>query len=280
VIQDGWLKASLVLPGLAATSEEEIVRVVAEALAKGAGLDAARVHAAFVDAMQSPGFSIGGGVAIPHTEIGDLSETWVCLVTLARPLPARSIDGRSLDIFVFILSKPDPHAHLLLLAHLARLMQSRTFVDGLRRVRSGEEAVALVRAAEARHAAVPGADAPLATGALVLVSISGEKAVDALLIDLVDQGLGDACVIEAQSLREAAAREVPLFAGFRDLFGDPGGRRLFLVETSADRTDDVLAAVSRICSEYGAKDARASAIPVQTRWALAKPRQGSPAGGH
>jgi hypothetical protein len=114
---------------------------------------------------------------------------------------------------------------------------------------------------------------------LILVSISGERAVDALLIDLVDQGLGDACVLDAQSLREAAAREVPLFAGFRDLFGDPGGRRMLIVQTPAAGANTVLEAVQRVCDECDARDALVSVIPVQARWILSRGPKDEPAGG-
>jgi PTS system nitrogen regulatory IIA component len=256
----------LVLPGLAARSAEDLVRAVAEALGRFSNVDRTSVERAFLEALRTEGFSVGRGVAIPHIEIESLTETRVCLATLRAPLRVTTIDGRPPDIFLFILSKPDPQAHLLLLAHLAHLTQSRTLLEGLRRAQRPDEAVALLRAAEMRHAAKPQADVTLAPHALIIISVSGEKAVDALLIDLVDQGFGDACILEAQSLREAAAREVPLFAGFRDLFGDPGGRRMLVLETPSDRAGTVLEAVRRISKEYRAREARVSVIPVQTEW--------------
>jgi mannitol/fructose-specific phosphotransferase system IIA component (Ntr-type) len=272
VIPPGWLDASRVLTGLAVTSLDDLLQIVAEDLAGAAQVESARVRAAFLEAMTGEGFSIGRGVAIPHIEMAGSVETHVCLATLREPLSslaaAPSIDGQPVDIFWFILSKPDPREHLLLLAHLARLTQSKTLLDGLRRARSPEEAVELVRVAELRHRVAPSISPRVAKEALVVVSIRGEKAVDALLIDLVDQGLGEAVVLEAQGLEEAAAREVPLFAGFRDLFGDPGGRRLFLIETPAAEADAVVALVKTVCQEYGAKEASVSVLPVETRWRL------------
>ena len=282
MIPEEWLKSPLVLPGLAASTVQELVRAVAEALGTATGADAAQIETAFLEAMRDEVFSVGKGVAIPHTELENVTDTVVCLVTLPEPLPLRTVDGRPPDIFLFILSKPDPHSHLLLLAHLARLAQSRTLRDGLRRARTPDEAVSLVRAAEMRHDAlpVPTRAPPSTAHVLFFVSIGGEKVVDALLIDLVGQGFGEACVLEAQSLREAAAREVPIFAGFRDLFGDPGGRRVLILEATAERADAVIEAVRRISTEYRAQDARVSVVPIQTRWVIPAAAETSAPKGH
>lgn len=285
MIPPGWLDASRVLTGLVANSVGELVEKVADGLAGAAQVESARVRAAFLEAMQSEGFSVGRGVAIPHIEMQGSLETHVCLATLREPLvpprAAASIDGQPLDVFWFVLSKPDPREHLLLLAHLARLNQSKTLLDGLRRARSGEEAVELVRVAELRHRPTSAVSSRVETNALIVVSIRGEKAVDALLVDLVDQGLGEACLLEAQSLEEAAAREVPLFAGFRDLFGDPAGRRLFLIEAPAAQANAIVELIRAVCHDYGAKEASVSVLPVQSRWALeAAPVTEEAPGGH
>lgn len=272
----------MVLPGVAVATPAELVRTVAGVLAQATRTEPLWVEGAFTDALHREGFSIGQGVAIPHTENKALTETVVCLVTLKEPLKLKTIDGRPPDVFFFILSKPDPHHHLLLLAHLARLAQSRTLVAGLREARSPEEMVKLVSAAEQRHRSNPGSIGALPSGshALVVVSVGGEKLVDALLVDLVDQGFGDACVLEAQGLREAAAREVPLFAGFRDLFGDPGGRRVLILEVPADGSDAIIETVKRICEEHRAKDAWVSVVPIQTRWVFSRAAEDDGRGGH
>jgi mannitol/fructose-specific phosphotransferase system IIA component (Ntr-type) len=267
MVSKGWLKAGNVLPAVAAESLEQLIAIVAQNMAEVGGIDPERVSQAFRRATAGENFSLGSGVAIPHTEDPGLEETLVCLVTTAAPLPLRTLDGRAPDIFLFILSKPDPHAHLVLLAHWARLAQSRTFLEGLRRSATPDEVLALVDAAELRHRAHAGAASPRASHDLVLISVSGEKLVDALLIGLVDDGFDDACVLEAQSLREAAAREVPLFAGFRDIFGDPGGRRILLLEAPEERTEGLVSAVRRICEEHEARDARISVLPLQLHWA-------------
>lgn len=279
----------MILPQTDARSPEALAEHVASLMCQEEGLSRERVEAAFLDALRGEGFSMGSGVAIPHTEVATLTETSVCLVTLTQPLKVKTIDGRDPDVFLFILSKPDPHAHLLLLAHLARLLQSKTFVEGVRRASTPQEVVSLVEAAELRYRAVRGVTGtqprppslpPPASDSLFVISIGGEKLVDALLIDLVDQGFGEASVLEAQSLREAAAREVPLFAGFRDLFGDPGGRRILLLEAPSEQQEAIIEAVRRISTEYKAKDARVSVLPVSARWSLPRATEDKAPGGH
>lgn len=279
MVPQGWLRPTLVLTALEVASIEELAAVVAAAFGSAPELGGADVESALVEALRDEGFSIGSGVAVPHTELQSLKETLVGLATLTRPLQIRTIDSQAPDLFFFVLSKPDPEAHLLLLAHIARLSQSRTFREGIRRARTSDEVLALVRAAELRQLGLRGAGIGAVPHAVVLISISGEKAVDALLVDLVDQGYGHGVVLEAQSLEEAAAREVPLFASFRDLFGDPGGRRMLVVETPSERVGGIIEAVRRLCGEYCAGDARVSVIPVHTYWELPTPAGGG-AGGH
>jgi PTS system nitrogen regulatory IIA component len=264
-----WL--SVALTGVADTTLDALLSRATGVLAEAACVEPERIEAAFRVALGDDGWSVGSGVALPHTELPDVSETVVCLITLAAPLSLSTIDGHAPDVFVFILSKPDPKHHLMLLAHLARLLRSRTLVEGLRRADSPDAVSALVEAAELRHAGTPGPLVPAPSGAIVVIIVSGENAVDALLVDLVDQGHADACILEAQSVREAAAREVPLFAGFRDIFGDPGGRRVILVESPMDRVDGVMASARRICDEHAGSDVRVSVVPVSRHWAAPAP---------
>lgn len=277
-----WLKPELVLAQQDFGDFGTLRERVSEKMAFYTGVDQERVKSALREATNSEGYSIGSGVAIPHIELAELTETFVCLVTLRSPLLLKSIDGKPVDVVLFILSKPDPHAHLLLLAHLARLAQSRTLLDGLRRSQSAEEVVKLVHAAELRHKALRSVapEAQVSSDSLFIISVGGEKIVDSLLVDLVDLGFGEASVLEAQSLRQAAAHEVPLFAGFRDLFGDPGGRRILIVEAETDRAELVFSAVKRVAEEHKSEDAHVSVIPIQNRWRMPKAADAAPTKEH
>jgi nitrogen PTS system EIIA component len=266
------LENPLVLPGLGTNEAAELLARVAAALCERAGLPQGRIESVFLDAMQAEGFSLGNGVAIPHAEIEGLPETQLCVATTRAPLPLPTIDGKPADIFFFILSRPDePERHLLLLARIARLCQSRTLLEGIRRASSAEEVLALIRAARLRHApaTLPPLPAAMAGRVLVVIALGGEKVVDAVLVDLLDQGFEDATILEAQSLGEATTRELPLFTGFRDIFGDPGGRRVIFLETEPARTKSLIETVRRACANEKTKEAHVSVIPLALHWSPA-----------
>jgi nitrogen PTS system EIIA component len=267
----------LALVDVSAKGPRELARQVAEALAPLAGLDPERVSELFAEAATREGASLGEGVAIPHAVLEGVPERVVALAVTRSAVDIPTLDGRRPDLFFFVLAPPGhPQGHLRMLAHLAHLAQSRTLRDGLREARTPEDALALVRAAEERHGVVRRAVA--ADHAMLVISIGGEKAVDALLVELLDRQPEDVCVLEAQSLREAATREVPIFTGFRDIFGDPGGRRVILAEVLAEEVDGVVALVERVCREHGTLDAHVAAMPVHRTWRPERPEPAEPKG--
>ena len=280
-VEGPWLHPSLVVLQAAADSAEALVDVATTPLSVASGLDPDRLRRVFAEALRANGFSLGSGVAIPHVALDELSETLVCLVTLQAPLPMPSIDDVAPDVFFFILTKRDPRGHLALLAHLAALARSRALLAGLREAQTVDEVIALVDAAE-RRARPDGRtpDALPTTHVLVLVSVSGERLVDEILVELVDRGLDDATVIEALSLREAATKEVPLFAGFRDIFGDPGGRRLLIVEAPVQEAPHVVERIRQLCEEHGTVDVAVTVLPVQLRWRPGRTEKAEERGAH
>lgn len=284
MVSENWLTPSLVLTEVAGSTVREVLAAAAGVMSAVADVAPALIERVLLAATDHGGYAIGKGVAVPHAELEGIEQPLVAVVLTQHPIPVQTMDGRPADIFFVVLSRPDdPKRHLLLLAHLARLAQSRVLCDSLRQARSAAEVVELIQAAELRHASgvipTPRAQAP--AHHLAIVSIVGEQAVDALLVYLLDQGFGSASIFEAQSLREAATREVPLFTGFREIFGDPGGRRMLLLEVETGRIDELTAAMRRICEEYKPGDARISFMPIQTAWAWQPPRPPpSSAGGH
>jgi mannitol/fructose-specific phosphotransferase system IIA component (Ntr-type) len=113
----------LVAPFTHAASPADVVQAAASLLARASGVAAGELSRLFTEALGAPGFSLGSGVAIPHVELATVPETLVAIVTTRAPVPLPSIDGQAPDVFLFVLARPDPKAHLLLLARLARLVQ-------------------------------------------------------------------------------------------------------------------------------------------------------------
>lgn len=289
-----WLTPSRVALGVSADGLAGVTAKAAELLRTEPDLADVDVARALRDTARSSDFSIGSGIAVPHVEIPHLARTVVALVRLETPIELGALDRQPVDLFFVVLFGPgDPRAHLLLLAHLARLGQSRTLREGLRRAETPDDAIQIIQAAEARHPTAPLAvpETPPAKaerpkpasstpslgleGYLCIISVSGERAVDAALVELLDLELGDSLLLEVQTVREAASREVPLFAAFRDIFGDPGGARLILCAVPGDKVETLSSTVRRVCAERGAERADMSFVPIALRWSWTKPRRES-----
>jgi PTS system nitrogen regulatory IIA component len=279
----GWLPAKAVLLDVPATSLAGAVAVAVPRLTELTGLETSAIAQPLEEATRESDFAIGGGIAVPHASISGLSAPAVVFVRLARPIDIGAMDRMPADlIFVTLFPAGDAAAHLKFLAHLAQLAHSRVLREGLRTAADAAAVIELVEAAESRRAVSPRAPTrtPAAETYLAMIALAGEKAVDAVLVELLDCGLGDATILDAQSASEAASREVPLFAGFQDIFGDPGGRRVILAVVSADQLDEVSALVGRVCDEREAASGEVWFMPLASRWKWTRTDEAAPARGH
>lgn len=288
----------LVLLDVEGADLSAVLAAAAAALAEREGIDAKTVEEALrTEAAQGAAIAVGAGVAIPHARI-DIADPLVLIVRTRNPMPLQGPDGVPVDLFFVALAPADrPHEHLTMLSHIARLVRSRILLDGLRRCASTEEALSLLEAAEQRNesaaelrqpatatgsqqmvAPAPGQATAATSSEIVLIEITGERAVDRVLVDLADADLAEAIVVDGQPVRELMANELPLFAGFRDLFGDPAGTRVFFVIVPSDRTGEVLDLVRRGCEQSGCERARVAVMPVRHQWQWKRPEQAASKG--
>jgi len=271
-----WLQPEAILLDVAATGLDGVLAKASSALARQTDVAVERIETALRDATRESDFALGVGIAVPHVELEEVASTAVVLVRLTSPIGIGALDGAPVDLlFVTLFPTTDPTGHLTFLAHLARLAQSRVFRDGLRRARDPGEVMALIDAAQARQvtttrAATRAPTHGAAEDVLAIITLAGEKAVDSALVELLDQDMGHAVIADAQSVREAASREVPLFAGFRDIFGDPGGQRVILVRVPAGKVDAMTGLVRRVCEERGPSRAEIMFVPVAAHWTWTK----------
>lgn len=290
-----WLAPDRILLGAEAGDVYEVAQAAAAAIGTATGVAAADLERALHECIKAGGFAVGAGVAIPHAEHDDIETAIGALVVTRKPLDVGALDREPADIFFVVVAQPnDPTGHLRLLADVSVLSQSRLLRSALRRASSAQEAWDVLEAAALRQTIAPTAPAPTppteatprragARHYLAMVSISGEQVVDSLLVELIAHGFETGSVIEAQALKDAAASEVPLFAGFREIFGDPGGRRVFLFEIDQARTDWLLEVVRRTCEQRQAAVASVALMPLELRWRWqpAQPeRDEKPASGH
>lgn len=212
-------------------------------------------------------FAIGSGVAVPHAAVPGLAGRVVALVRTAAPLPVDAVDGAPVDLYFIVLYPPgNPTEHLRFLGQLAAMCRSRMFREGLRAATTPREVIDIVDASAARFMGSPRLAAPAEPErGLAIIMVTGERAADTILMGLLGQQFG-ATIVDAQTAHDAASREVPLFAGFRDLFGDPGGRRVVFAQVDLDRMETLAELVRGACEEERSASAEVMIMPIARRW--------------
>ncbi|MGM0577233.1 MAG: PTS sugar transporter subunit IIA [Myxococcota bacterium] len=250
-------------------SVRDVAGVAAAAITSIAGMSPVEdVKQALLDCFEEGGVCIGRGVAIPHAVVPSVREPVVGLVRAATPLElADAPDGHPVDLFFFVLAVAGKEReHLQVVAHLARIARSRSLLEALRRARRPAEVLATL---DEPTRAAPAETLPdFSQGAteLVLVELEGEVVSDRVLLELAEQGYDDSLVVEGQSLRRSLSRQLPLFASFRDLFGDPGSRRLVFLVTRAEEVEILVRLVRRACRDSDAEAARVLSFPLARSW--------------
>jgi hypothetical protein len=74
--------------------------------------------------------------------------------------------------------------------------------------------------------------------------------------------------------------EVPLFAGFRDLFGDPGGRRMIFAHVDLEHADEIASIVQQACEDEPSASAELVVLPIAHRRTWSPPAPAPTRAGH
>jgi len=90
---------------------------------------------------------IGGGVAVPNALVEGASAA-ACLITLSPPLACATPDGLPVRLVLLLVAPPHDKAHLLTLAHVARLAAAG-FADRIANITRPEQALQLIATLEA-----------------------------------------------------------------------------------------------------------------------------------
>ncbi len=122
----------------------------ADALGLDGRLTAERLN--LREKLGSTGF--GGGVAIPHARLPELTVVTGVFMRLAQPIEFVAVDDLPVDLVFMLLSPVDTGAeHLKALARVSRRLRDRPFLGKLRGAGSPDALYALFTADAARDAA-------------------------------------------------------------------------------------------------------------------------------
>ncbi len=121
-----WLK-------LKATHKKQALAELAERAATHVGCDARLLHEALLERERLGSTALGGGVAVPHARIADMSRVWTFFARFEPAVPFDAADDQPVDIMVLLLSPPDAGAdHLKALARSSRILRQADVVARLR----------------------------------------------------------------------------------------------------------------------------------------------------
>lgn len=132
-----------VLVGVRAADKPRLLQELARRAATQLGVAAGDVAAALTarEALGSTG--VGAGIAVPHAQLPQLTETAAWLVRLERPVAYDAVDGRPVDLVFLLLGPPAARAdHLAALAAAARRLRDPATAEALRGAPTAEALLA------------------------------------------------------------------------------------------------------------------------------------------
>jgi PTS system nitrogen regulatory IIA component len=134
-----------VLACVKASGKKALLAELAARAAARYKLDERRLFDRLLERERLGSTGIGGGVAIPHGRMPDLSKPVGLFARLGHPVDFDSIDERPVDT-VFLLLAPEGAGadHLKALARVSRLLRDRSLIDKLRATESADALYALL----------------------------------------------------------------------------------------------------------------------------------------
>jgi PTS system fructose-specific IIA component/PTS system nitrogen regulatory IIA component len=137
-----------IIPELAATTKEGVIREMVEAL-RGVGYfkgaDPEDIVKAILKRELLGSTGIGRGVAIPHTKHASVDRLIGTVAISRAGVPFDSLDGEPVYVFVLLISPQDrPGDHLRALENVSRSLRDDAFVRALRGAKTREEVLHLL----------------------------------------------------------------------------------------------------------------------------------------
>jgi nitrogen PTS system EIIA component len=142
---------SLVFPHLGAADGRGVLGELASGFAAALpGLSAAEVERGLLEREELGSTGLGRGLAVPHCRVPGVDRPWLAVGIHPSGVPFGAADGLPVRLFLALISPAsDPASHLQLLASISRWARGDGAVEALARARDGEDALAILAAAEA-----------------------------------------------------------------------------------------------------------------------------------
>jgi len=146
--------ADAIVPRLIATSRRQALQLMADTLAKSAGINARAAFDTVLIRERLSGTGLGEGVATPHGPLPGLIRPIAAFARLDPPQDFEAMDNRPADLVFMLLSPPERSAdHLKAFARISRFLKHAEVRHALRAARGGDELYALIAGAVRSDAA-------------------------------------------------------------------------------------------------------------------------------
>jgi PTS system nitrogen regulatory IIA component len=138
-----------VIPALKVNSKKQALQELSARAAELTGIDERRIFDTLLQREKLGSTAVGGGIAIPHGKLAQLTRIHGLFARLARPIDFEALDDQPVDL-VFLLLAPEGAGadHLKALARIARILREPG-VSGKLRASGDSEALYAVLTAGA-----------------------------------------------------------------------------------------------------------------------------------
>lgn len=131
MLQD--IQVDLFLPDLKASSQTQVMELLARNAAIAANCPAAALLQCLQEKEMTSTFAIGDGVALPNLQLDNIHRPFKALAVLKTPVAFNAPDSKPVD-FVCLMLSPEREGplHLRRLARMSRLLKSPAMRSALR----------------------------------------------------------------------------------------------------------------------------------------------------
>ncbi|HEY6417804.1 MAG TPA: PTS sugar transporter subunit IIA [Candidatus Binataceae bacterium] len=147
------LNPDMVIPDLKGTAKTEVLRELAEALAKKyPEIKLDQLTAVLAERERLGSTAIGDGIAIPHGKLPGVKKILGAFGRHPKGVDFESLDGNPTQLF-FVLVAPEDSAslHLKALARVSRLLKDNGFRDRLLAAPDAAEIYRLIKEEDAKY---------------------------------------------------------------------------------------------------------------------------------
>jgi len=141
------LDREAIISDLAAIKKSDALKELALPLAKATDLDPVALVDVLTEREKLGSTGIGGGVAIPHGKVKDLTAITLGFGRSRQGVAFDSMDGKPTHIFFLLLTPENSTGlHLKMLARISRLLKQEPFREKLLQAETGDELYQVIAA--------------------------------------------------------------------------------------------------------------------------------------